>query len=412
MGRISTALISDRATNSILAQQEQLSRLQQQVSTGQRIVTASDDPIGAARVILLDQQLLVTEQFQRNGNGAEASLELEESVLQGVTNIIHRVRELTVQGANDSNNALDRTAISVELQNLLEEAQGLANTRQANGEFLFAGFQGNVQPVTFNPVTGFQYNGDTGQRFLEISPGVTVATSDSGQGTFFDILQGNQVFTTAANTANTGIGIINQGSLVDGTAYVPDDYTIAFATRTDGELGYTVTDGAGTQIVPPVTAPPTEPVLFAEGDAIRFNGVEVVITGEPAVGDEFLVQPTTNQDLFTSIRNVITALTGPQETDGERALLRDVVNSELLNLSNALDNVLQVRGEVGARLNTITLERDVNTGIDILTRELRAEIQEVDPVEAISDLASRQGALEAAFRSFATIQNLNLFNFL
>ncbi len=204
--RISTSQMQQRAVDRMLEQQTKLSYTQQQVATGKRILTPADDPSAAARAMGLEREISVTQQYQTNADLANDRQIREEDVLASVTNLLQRVSELTVQGNNDTNSAEDRHAIATELQQRLDELLGLANTRDANGEYLFSGFQGNTQPFSHEGDGTFTYNGDQGQRFLNIGPSVQVAMTDSGSEVFQRVQVGSgvqDVFTTVNKLADT-----------------------------------------------------------------------------------------------------------------------------------------------------------------------------------------------------------------
>ncbi len=185
--RVSTRLFQELGVNAILERQNALSKTQQQLSTGQRILTLADDPVAATLTLGIKESIEMTEQYQTNGTIAENRLGLEEATLEGVVNLLQRVRELAVQGNNDTLNAQDRTTMALEVRERLDELLGLANTKDANGEYLFAGFQGRTQPFT-QPAPGvFAYSGDQGQRSLQIGPDRQVAVGDSGFDVFVDI---------------------------------------------------------------------------------------------------------------------------------------------------------------------------------------------------------------------------------
>ena len=106
--RISTSLAQQLGINAILLQQTQVHQTQQQISSGKRILTAADDPSGAVQILDFNQSISRLTQFQTNINYAENRLSLSDGTLQSVTNSLQRVRELAVQGFNDTNTAEDR----------------------------------------------------------------------------------------------------------------------------------------------------------------------------------------------------------------------------------------------------------------------------------------------------------------
>ena len=213
--RISTQMMQRLAVNSILDSQTSLSKTQQQLATGRRLLTPADDPSASTQSLSTDQAISITKQYQSNGDRALSRLQTEETVLSSTSDSLQRIRELAVQSQNDALDQSSRDAISAEMQQRLGELFGLANSKDGNGEYLFSGFQGNVQPFVNAGPGVYNYQGDQGQRLLQISPTRQIATSDPGSNLFVDlpfsgggkqnIFKTVYDFTTALNT-NTSSG--------------------------------------------------------------------------------------------------------------------------------------------------------------------------------------------------------------
>lgn len=188
--RISTFQIYQQSVNSMLTQQADLAKTQQQLSVGKNILTPADDPAAAARVLELGQLIETNSQLQRNADAAETRLQLEESVLSQAGDILQVVRDLAVQGNNATLNAGDRQAIAFEVRERLDELLQIANSKEANGEHLFSGYKTSTTPFTHDGLGNFTYNGDQGQRELQIGPTRKVAASDDGDSIFMQIDDG------------------------------------------------------------------------------------------------------------------------------------------------------------------------------------------------------------------------------
>ena len=183
--RISTSWAQQTAVNSILDQQSRLNQTQMQLSTGKKILTPSDDPVAAARSLDLNQGIKQTEQYQSNINAARQRLGLEDGVLQNATEVLHKIKELGVQGLNATNSPSDRIIIATEMESLNEHLVSLANTKNANGEYLFSGFKSATPAFSKNTVTGgYTYAGDSNQRTLQIGENRQIADGDPGTNVF------------------------------------------------------------------------------------------------------------------------------------------------------------------------------------------------------------------------------------
>ncbi len=185
--RISTFMIYERGINAMLQRQGEVSETQMQISTGRRILTASDDPAGASRIVDYNRKIDTVEQYLNNADRARTRLEVEENVLAGVEDILLRMKELTVQGGSDVLAPGDRAALAVEVRELREMLVGLANSRDAQGEYIFAGYQTKTRPFEEAVDGAVSYLGDLGGRELQISDDRKIAEGDNGHAVFVDV---------------------------------------------------------------------------------------------------------------------------------------------------------------------------------------------------------------------------------
>jgi len=300
--RVSTNLIQQQGVRSILEKQAQLLESQSQLSSGKKINVPSDDPSGSSRVLDLNEALSQITQFDENANYARQRLNLEEATLTSSVNILQRVRELAIQAANTGVNDLQsEQAIASEIKERLNELFDYANTRDANGDYVFSGFQSKTQAFSTDGVGNYTYNGDEGQLAIQIGPNRQVTSTDSGAEVFQKIRQGNEDFSVDANRTNAGTGRISTGSVVDRTAFLNNDYTVRFIDADN----YEVFDNTQGVVVGATPRP------YSDGAAISFDGIEVDVRGEPVAGDEFTVQASRYQDIFTTLSNLVRELETP-----------------------------------------------------------------------------------------------------
>ncbi|UTW46384.1 flagellar hook-associated protein FlgL [bacterium SCSIO 12696] len=399
--RLSTSQIFQQGINSILEQQARLNRTQLQISTGERITTPSDDPGGIVQILDFADQIATVEQYQRNGSAAETQLQLEENVLTNLGNSLQRVRELLVQGNNDVLSDADRQSIATELRGIRQEIQSLSNSRDTNGDYLFAGYQVNTQPFTFNNGS-VQYNGDQGQRLVQLGPASQVAVNDSGAELLLRIPEGNGQFTVAPNAANSGTGVV--GELTSNGNFVRDTYTLTFSQATPAApITYQVVDSSAGAVASGT---------YQQGDSISFNGAQIDLSGTPANGDSFTVTPASNRDLFAIVDSAITALESPGQNSAETALFHSAINRALEGIDNSVENVLRVRTSIGVRLNTVESQQGLNEDSLLRLQQLESAVKDLDITQAISELNFQQVSLQAAQQSYVRIQGLSLFQLL
>ncbi|HLA75152.1 MAG TPA: flagellar hook-associated protein FlgL [Gammaproteobacteria bacterium] len=396
--RISTTQIQQQEVNAILDKQAQLSKVQLQLSTGKRIVSPEDDPAGASQILDLNQALAITNQYTSNAETAKARLSLEESTLGDATNLLHAVRTLAVRANNASLSSQDRAAIALEVRERLNEVLSLANTKDSNGEYLFSGYQGQTQPFAATTGGTFSYSGDSGQRYLQISATRQVAVSDSGTDVFRSIPSGNGTFTTADNSANSGSGVIDSGSVTNPAAYVANNFSINFTSATTFDVVNTTTSATILSAQP-----------YTSGNAISFNGSQVIISGVPASGDSFTVTAGATQDVFTTVQNMARVL---ETGGGSLAHITNVLSRTLTDVDQALNNIDGIRARTGSRLNAVESQIEINGAFSLQIQQTLSTVQDVDYTEAASRLNLQLVALQAAQQAFVKVQGLSLFNYL
>ncbi|TFW32080.1 flagellar hook-associated protein FlgL [Massilia horti] len=405
--RISTKTLFETATTQIGTLQSQLSRTQMQLSAQRRLLTAADDPIASARALEVTQSQSMNTQFGTNRQNARASLSLVDQTLMGVVGLIQDVQSLVVDAGNGTYTPTDRAAKATELEGRLTDLLGLANTADGIGGYLFSGYMTTTQPFSQTP-TGAQYQGDQGNRSMQVGSARKMGVSENGSAIFEANLTGNGDFQTLAAAANTGSGIISPGAVTDRSKLTGHDYAISFAvTGSPPVTTYDVVDNSAT---PPSTVVTGAP--YQAGASITFDGMSFDIKGDPADGDTFTVQPSQKQSIFETITNLIATLRAPAEGSSGKAALANGLNTASLNLKNSLDNVLTVEASVGARLKELDYLDSSGDDLDIQYTATLGTLQDLDYTKAISLFLQQQMTLQAAQQSFKSVSGLSLFNYL
>ncbi len=400
MLRIATSQIYQQGAKAMGERQVALAKVQQQMATGQRILANSDDPVGSARLRGLHEELAANDQYQRNIGLANGRLNLEETTLGDAGELLQRARELTVQANNAPLNDSDRRDIAKEIRQIHSQMFNLANTRDGNGEYLFAGFQSRTQPFVLDGNNQALYQGDQGQRLIKAGPSLAIPVGDSGDEVFRGALNGNGSFRVAA-AGNAGNGTIATGSVIDPTAFLGHSYAIAFTSATTFDVTDTTTS----------TAVLTNQTYTDEG-TIQFAGLQTAISGSPAAGDTFTIQPATRQDLFKTLDNLATALETGGGTPAKGAQLNQALANGLAELDQGLDHLAGARAEVGARLNALEEQENANGDFAVHLQQTINDVGGLDYAEAATRLSQETFVLQVAQQSFLRIQNLSLFNYM
>lgn len=412
--RVSTSMIYDKGIAAIQRQTAELLHTQQQVSSGRRILTPADDPIAAARALEIDQSKAINAQFRINQGYAEDNLRLMENRLVGIGDILLYAHERAVQAGSPILSENELGFIATDLRAHFEALLGFANARDANGEFVFAGYKAGTKPFE-GGLGAVSYEGDQGVRTIQVSSSRFLPISFPGTELFAktqpvgDHLVTANVGVRADGTANLGDGALS-GGLAPGFPNDPADYDLMGRRL---EIVFNGTDYDVYEYIPGVAGRQTVQEGLADladlGDPLSpaYRGVSVVPSGTPQAGDRFEVF-VASPDLFANLAVFIDALEQP----GPSGMTGGAVEFATAQLDVALDNVLRVRARVGSQLVEVERLNDVGSDLDLQYAQTLSRLQDVDYAEAISRLTQQQTFLEAAQQSYLRVTGLSLFNFL
>lgn len=416
--RIATGYIYNIAKNSMADASEAVAKTQEQISTGQRIIHPSDDPVASTKILSLNNELENIEQYQNNINAAKDNLITQESILGSINNLIQGIQEIAIQAGNTATlSTAEYSALANEVDSRLDELKNMMNTKNASGEYIFGGYKSASAPFTGDASTGFSYNGDEGQQYIKIANGTTIAATDSGKDIFVDIESDNFSVNTSVSSANRSVPplSISVGQIVDQEAYddfYPEDMKITFNEDTNlvpAAKNYTITERSTGRVI-------VENQPYVSGAEIVVQGVSVKISGNPVsssssyAGDSLFVDSTEKQDILTTLSRFSEAMTTYDGTSETRDALDDAIAFTLNNLTNAQTSVLEATTTIGVRLNTLESTEDLHYDSELVTRDLLSQLQDLDYAEAATRLSAQILILEAAQSSFVTISRLSLFN--
>lgn len=281
--RISTSQIYNIATLGMTQAQTALAKTQEQLSTGKRVLSPADDPVAATAILQLNQELARTEQFKKNVDVADNSLDLEETNLQSIVDLVQKMRTIAVSAGNTAVMTRENyLSLAAEVDTRIAELVNLQNTRNASGQYIFAGYQSSTQPFVSDGGGNFSYLGDEGQLRLQASASVSVAVSDSGKKLFVDIPSGHNTFTTSASPGNKAVppALISVGQVFDQQEFdklYPNDLVVTF-TKSGSTVNFTVSERAsGKQLL--VNQP------YMAGEDIEVAGARFKILGNPYPGE-------------------------------------------------------------------------------------------------------------------------------
>ena len=201
--KISTRLLFDRASSQMSTVQNKLTQTQAQLAQGKQIINASDSPNQAATIQRLKSILSRQESYQSSLNTVKARLQGEDTTMQSVSDLLVRAKEVAVQGANDTLSAGDKKTLAAEMQALRDQMLSLANTKDSNGNYLFAGSRVK-QPAFAETANGSpMYMGDQTRMKVMVGENRSMQINRSGTDVF------SPVNRTLPDGTTQGVGFFN-----------------------------------------------------------------------------------------------------------------------------------------------------------------------------------------------------------
>ncbi len=396
--RISSAYIAQMFVASQDQQETALANTQQQIASGLQFSSPAQNPSAATQVLGLQQTLSQLTQYGTNSSLAQSRLSVEDTTLSSVINTLQSIRSLALSAQSGTADANTRATLAGEIQSDAQSLLQLANTQDGNGQYIFSGTATTTAPFG-QGAGGVAYAGNQNQRLVQIGPGVQIADGDSGARVFQQVPNGNGTFIAAANPANTGSAVVGANSvtsLASWNAGKPP-YTIAFSSAS----AYTVKDSTGATV---------SSGTYTDGNAISFAGAQLTLSGTPAAGDTFTVSKSHNQDVFSTIANLVSALT--PSSGASPTATADAINRAIEALDQAQNTVSLVQSQVGSRLQTIDSQNSTNSSMQLQLQSSVSNLQDLDYAAAATTLQQQMTALQAAQQSFARIAGLSLFNYI
>ena len=402
--RIATANSYDTTVSTLSKRQSELSDLQERISTGKRVLRASDDPVAAVLSEATQNRLSRVEADKRSLETSRTSLNQAESALGEAGELIQDVRELVIAAGNATYGSKEYLSIAQEIEGLRDRLIGVANQKDSAGRTLFGGLGGSSSPFVevYGPgSSGVRFDGQRGQ---EATGNNSLPQAMDGEAIWMRVPPGNGSFTLDLPATNTGSVRADTGQVSNPSLVTGHDYSITFADVA-GVMQYSVTDATTGSPVAGATDMPYTP-----GTTVEFDGVAFQLQGTPTAGDSVeLKAVTTPTDMFKVMQDTIDALRGA--TTGQSAQLVHALGRSLSELDAGHDRVLSARSQTGAWLNRADAIEGLLSDRAVAHEAEKSSLEDLDMVKGISDFKSMEVGLQAAMQAYASVQKLSLFQY-
>lgn len=418
--RISTNMIYEKGVSSMQSQWGSLLHTQQQVSTGRRVLTPADDPIASARALEIGQSQGVNSQFMTNTGYADDRLKLLEGKLTGVNDTLQYIREKTVAAGNAAYSEEDLRYLATDLRAQFDGLLALANSQDGTGDYLFSGYRANDKPFV-GGLSGVDYQGDHGTQTIQVSASRYMPVSLPGTDVFAATRQVDDTLVQASTGTHVDGSVNTGGTVLSGTLAPLASGAVDYDT-----LGrrYEIVYNAGTgydvyEYQPDnpdrVTIATGLADLSSLGDPASPNYIGVDLQMNDASGVAAVPGDGDRFELFVASPNMfdnLGVLIDSMERPGPAGMAGGAIAFGLDNLDGAIENILQVRSQIGSQMTETESLQGIGSDLDIQYEQTISNLLDVDYAEAISRLTQQQTYLQAAQQSFMRVSGLSLFNFL
>ncbi|MGY3901546.1 flagellar hook-associated protein FlgL [Aeromonas lusitana] len=400
--RITTNMIYDRNLATMSKVSERQNTAYNQLMSGDKFTRAGEDPSGMSQKMALTKEIDLFKQYSVNGSLLENSLGHEDTVLTSINTAMLSAKTLIQKANSSAMGSEERSAIASELEGLQKQMFDLMNSKNSQGEFIFGGNQSKTQPFVKDASGNYVFQGDTGQRSIQVSPTVQIPANDSG----FDLFEMVATRRTAsATSANIKVGVGDQGNF---ESFYRNNYDSSLASNsfTVSTLAgppdtYEIKDSGGTLV---------QSGDYSAGNKIAFNGLELTLD-QPAGGADqtFALDAPKNDNVLNGMSDFISALRDPNISADDFQL---AVANATTHMDNARTKIDRGQGDVGSRLNSLEQVMSSNDGLSTLNQQARAKVSEADMYEVIAALSKEDAAMSASQLAFSKISKLTLFDYI
>ena len=376
--RITNNMMFDSSIRNLNNNLQRLSDAQTKYSTQSKIQVPSDDPVIATRAIKYRDYVSDVEQYQKNTSDATSWMQVTDDALQGVADYMTRLKELVVNGANDTNSTASKAAIADEIKEIKKGLIDTMNTSYA-GRYVFAGYNTDKAPYSTTSVTIGSTTVDKvtyKNQFLSVSGPVSSTINDADIAAFYNTNKGtyNPMVTTPNGTyraATQDISYhVSNGSEVK--VNIEGQNVIGWSgDSSPTESGYT----AGTNL---------------------FDTIDKVLLG---------LSGESSYKVVDSTGTVQTYPTTPQSSS-------QLISSCLDELEKDLDRLTKSQSELGARMNYVDSTDSRLASNEITFTKLQSNNEDIDVAKASVEVSSAQSVYEAALSVTAKVTKASLVDYL
>ena len=449
--RVGTANMYDNSIRNVSARQTSLVNLQENLTSGKRVVRASDDPVSAAQAERALTRISRIQTEQRALENQRNAIAQAESTMGDAIGLVQEARQLMVSAGNGTLSSNDRATIANQLQSLRDQLTAVANRTDTNGipllgalgsaqspfmgplnstpDYLFAGQAGQTAsdgvtlPNTLDGDSAFMFDAKRDGSFhAAITPGTsTVIMPGATTPSVPAMGQPNRALTTSAITVAEGTNFNKNPAT--GLAYT---YSVSFSNVTLDPATNTLSATYNVSSTDPAFVPPAaqtlNPIKIGEKGEFNINGlppgmsmkvttlptkaVDGTITLSPANGDTINISPQAS--VFSVIDKAIAEIKAAPNSN----VAAQAISQALANVDIGLERMSNVRSYAGELLNRADRITGDQEKRSVQLESDRSRAEDLDMIKGISDFQNQQTGYQAALQTYASVQKLSLFNYI
>ena len=438
--RISTSMQYQSHLNYLQTANTKVDQASTQYNTGLKFQTAGQDPGGMAAKIKYQADITAYERYGDNAKVVSDALDQEETALGQIWDVMSSIQTRLIQAINGTLDDGSRQALAEDIKQSRDQLYSLMNTKNAEGEYIFSGAQSNIPTFTVTSDGNYVCNADGSTKNVNVSPTITVQTTDSGLNIFENVMYAYD-FGIRGQDLDSG-GTIAAATVSDYdqfNAFFKDNFTYgsngeaagwldnAFVVIINGDGTFELHDGDKMQ----------PGSLIAEGE-IKDNKIEVKgmsftlpndyelpsgltdpsdPTSAPKVDSIVLeLEQPSQGNILNKLTEIVNKLSLPQDewdtiSQSTSSLTHDLAEMQQ-NIELAKKQVDTYRGMVGARGANIDAIIQSDESLTDIKKEAKANVSEMDAFEAVSNLLVAQNALQVAQQSYNLVHSTTLFDYM
>ena len=399
--QISTQQFYDRSLRNMQNTQSDAAKTNEQLSTGKALIRPSDDTDKLRTIGNLERAINKVQSYNNNVDHLINRYATEEGALTSASDILIRARELAIQASNATISSEDRKIIAIEVDGLKSELLALANSKDVNGQAMFAGAKTSVEPFVVAADGEVTYQGDSRQIMIEVSENRQLPKNRSGLEVFTGVTRLDENGKEERINFFAVLNDFKESLLLEQKTQVK-----VAANELSANTGELTINGV--QITQPAERPTlAEFVTLINAETPRTN-VLAALDAEGNLVLENAPGSETDNMVFGANPGAFFNISGTVTPSVDSRLMERSI-SEVGDLH---DNISVALGRIGSEVQNAEHQKDINLDNEVRLKQFKSSEVDVDFAEAVSRFNAELARLEAAQASFAKLSQLSLFEYI